>query len=178
MKFKDKKFELLKILYLKKFDGKYYDTVKILEQFGTTNYQEAKNISKSLSDEGYIKIISGKHSIEAIIEPSGIEFIEDLDERENRYEPSDNFEKQEKEVIKQKLDEFSVRLSKIEVGQQIIYDDFLEEIENLKRLLNILGKKDWTQILKGKLVDAGFGSLLETVGKLIIETFKDKNLLN
>lgn len=178
MKHKDKKLKILKFLYSHKFDGKLYDIGGILEKLGPTNYQEIYYISKSLSDEGYIKIIPNDNSVQGKIISPGIEFIEELELDEKKYEAIDFFDSKEKEIIKIKLDEFSNKLLKLELGQQILHEDILDEIDTLKKLLNILGKKDWTQILKGKLIDAGFGGIVESVSNLIIETFKGEKLLN
>ena len=176
MKIKDKKLILLKSLYTKRFDGKYYDVETILGGLGQTSRDESYSIAKSLSDEGLIKIVATKDSTHAEITSSGVERVEYLDIES--YAPQDLIDPAERETIKTKLDEFSERLKRIEVGQQITYDDLIDEIETLKKLLNILGKKEWTQILKGKLVDAGFGSVADKVFDILIETFKDDKLLN
>lgn len=178
MKTKEKRLKLLKALYSHKFDGKYYDVLHILEQFGPTNRDEAYSISKALSDEGLIKMISTKDGTDAEILSHGVEFIEEQALDREPYEPTDIFSEEEKELIERKLDEFSARLTRIEIGQQITYDDLMDELEILKKLLNVLGKKDWRQLLKGKLVDAGLGQLADKVGELMIETFKDDILLN
>ncbi len=178
MKLKDKKLNLLRILYSHKFDGQSYDVLGILKQFGPTNRDEAYSITKALHDEGLVKMTATKDGTDAKINSYGVEFIESEGLDEEVYEPTDIIESDEKELIKKRLDEFSQRLTRMEVGQQITYDDLMEELETLKKLLNVLGKKDWGQILKGKLVDAGFGQLADKVGDLLIETFKDDKLLN
>ena len=178
MKSKDKKLELLKALYSHKFDGKYYDVLDILKQFGPTSKDEAYNISKALNDQGFIKMISTKDGTDAEIVSDGVQYIEELELVRKPYEPTDIIDEEEKELLERKLDELSTRLTKIEVGQQIAYDDLMDELETLKKLLNVLGKKDWGQLLKGKLIDAGFGQLADKVGDLIIDTFKDDKLLN
>lgn len=177
MKLKEKKLNLLKVLYSHRFDGRSYDVLAILKEFGPTNRDEAYSITKALQDEGLVKMIATKDGTDAEIVSYGVEFIEEegLDEA---YQPTDIIDNEEKELIRRRLDDFSERLMRIEVGQQITYDDLLEELETLKKLLSVLGKKDWGQVLKGKLVDAGFGQLADQVGDLIIETFKDNKLLN
>ncbi|MFZ6665168.1 hypothetical protein [Peijinzhouia sedimentorum] len=177
MKIKDKKNILLKSLYAKRFDGKYYDVEEILiGGLGQTNRHEAYSIAQALADVGFLKIIATKDGTHAEITSKGVEYIEDLNTL--IYEPNDPIEIEERETINSKLDEFSEKLKKIEVGQQITYDDLMDELETLKKLLNVLGKKDWKQMLKGKLVDAGFGTVTDKVFDLLIETFNDNKLLN
>lgn len=178
MKLKDKRLNLLRALYAKKFDGKSYDVEEILSRFGPTNRDEAYSITKALHEDGLVKMTATKDGTDAEIISYGVEFIEEEGLADEIYEPPDIIDAEEKEKIKRKLDEFSERLTRMEVGQQITYDDLMEELETLKKLLNVLGKKDWGQILKGKLIDAGFGQLADKVGDLIIETFKDDKLLN
>lgn len=178
MKFKDKKSQLLRILYTHRFDGNMYDVQATLNQLTPTNKTEAYNIAKGLEDEGLIKMTATKDSVGAEIISYGVEFVEDQDLNEELYEPSDSLNLEERETIKERLGEFAERLKKMEVGQQITYDDLMAELETLKKLLNVLGKKDWGQIFKGKLVDAGFGEIASQIGDLLIDTFKDDKLLN
>ena len=179
MKFKDKRNQLLRILYSHRFDGKMYDVQATLSQFTPTNKTEAYNIAKGLEEEGLIKMTATKDSVGAEIISYGVEFVEDQDLVDGEiYEPADSLNLEERETIRERLDEFAERLKKMEVGQQITYDDLMEELETLKKLLNVLGKKDWGQILKGKLVDAGFGEIASQIGDLLIDTFKDDKLLN
>lgn len=176
MKIKDKKLILLKSLYAKRFDGNYYNVEEIISNSGQTNSSESDSIAKSLAEEGLINIVSDKAGTDAMITSVGVEYIDDL--CVENYDPQDLIDPIEKEILKSKLDELSERLKRIEVGQQITYDDLMDEMETLKKLLNVLGKKDWRQMLKGKLVDAGFGSFADEVFDLFIETFKDIKLLN
>lgn len=178
MKIKDKKQNLFQILYTHRFDGQTYDVMEILRKFGPINYSEAYGITKTLADDGYVKMTATKDGVDAEITANGVALIESEGLCEDSYVPSDMMDYVEKEQIKERLDEFSERLKRMEVGQQITYEDLMAELETLKKLLNVLGKKDWGHILKGKLVDAGFGYLADKVGELIIETFKDNKLLD
>jgi hypothetical protein len=62
----------------------------------------------------------------------------------------DIFSPQEQSEILSKLNEVIVKLRKLEMGQEIIFD----EIDDLKSSFN-LGKKKWHQLLTGKIVDLG-----------------------
>ncbi len=90
---------------------------------------------------------------------------------------SEGFTKEDILVINQKLDELLKRFAKLEVGQQITYDDLAEEIKELKELSRKLSKKNWFEILQGKLVTIGLGKLSDEVIKLLESTFENKNLL-
>lgn len=175
MKIKDKKLILLKSLYTKKFDEKYHNVEEIIGNSGQTSRSESDSIAKSLAEEGLINIVSDKAGTDAMITSVGVEYIED--HSVENYNPQDLIDPIEKEILKSKLDELSERLKRIEVGQQITHDDLMDEMDTLKKLLDVLGKKDWRQMLKGKLVDAGFGSVANEVFDLLIQTFKDIKLL-
>lgn len=176
MKFKEKKVEILKALYARRFDGNFHDIQDIMNNGKRSSYSEVYQLAKSLHDEGLIKMSASKQSIHAEIISGGIEFIEEnglLPE----YSPDDKFTDDERKEAIQRIDELGIQLKRLEVGQQIIYDDLIEELEELKQLVTVLGKKHWLQILKGKLIDAGFGGFADQVGDLIIETFKDHKML-
>lgn len=177
MKFKDKKLFVLKELYTRRFDGNIYDLEKLNEDFDI-NRDEAHQIAKSLSDSGHIRIWTTKDGINGKIEPFGIEFIEEEKFIESSYSPTDPFTSDEKIEIIKRLDELAQRLSKIEKGQEIIYDDLFKQMVELQELINVLGKKDWLQILKGKLIDAGFGKITSEVSEIIIDIFKTQNFLD
>lgn len=176
MKFKEKKVEILKALYARRFDGNYHDIQDIMNNGERSSYSEVYQLAKSLHDDGLIKMIANQQSIHAEIISGGIEFIEE-DGLVLEYCPDDKFSDDDKKEAIQRIDQLGMQLMRLEVGQQIIYDDLIEELEELKQLVTVLGKKHWLQILKGKLIDAGFGGFADQVGDLIIETFKDHKLL-
>ena len=178
MKLKDKKLNLLRVLYKYRFDGRYYNVLEILQVFSSSNRDEAYHIAKALYSEGLVKWLGGPDGASAEITAEGVEYVEEQGLSESSYAPSDTFSEAERDEVIRKLNEFAERLTKIEVGQQITYDDLMEELETLKKLLGVLGKKDWSQVLKGKLVDAGFGTLADQVVDLIISTFKGNKFLN
>jgi hypothetical protein len=57
------------------------------------------------------------------------------------------------------IDEIIERLSKLELGQKIIYDDLKEDLEEVKEFVGKTSKKTLRQLILEKLVDAGLGSL-------------------
>ncbi len=87
------------------------------------------------------------------------------------YQPkySDEFSSEKKSELHNSLNEIKERLTELGFGQQIIFD----ELDELKEHLN-LGKKNWFQLLKGKLLDLTVSKVLEkTVIKEIYEKLSD-----
>lgn len=74
------------------------------------------------------------------------------------YEPEgeDEFNVEEESELHNKLNDILEKLEKQGFGQQIIF----EEIEDLKNHFN-LGKKNWFQLLKGKVVDLTLKKVLD-----------------
>lgn len=79
------------------------------------------------------------------------------------YEPKtdDQFSNEEESELHNKLNDILDKLEKQGFGQQIIF----EEIEDLKNHFN-LGKKNWFQLLKGKVVDL---TLKKVLNKTIVQ---------
>ncbi len=74
------------------------------------------------------------------------------------YEPKtdDQFSNEEESELHNKLNDILDKLEKQGFGQQIIF----EEIEDLKNHFN-LGKKNWFQLLKGKVIDLTLKRVLD-----------------
>lgn len=179
MSVKQKKKLLLHTLYDQGLNGKMYDIPELMAGHIRINRNEAYELAKALETEGYIKMSSTVAAVYAAITARGAESIEGDDEAVHlSYNPPDKFTSSEKYIIIQKLDELSERLTRLELGQQITYDDIQPEIDELKGLLVPLGKKHWLQVLKGKLLDAGLGTLSSEAYSQILRVFKDSNALN
>ena len=75
-----------------------------------------------------------------------------------RYEPlsDDAFTTEEESTLHSKLNEIADKLRDLGYGQEIIFD----EIESLKNHFD-LGKKNWFQLLKGKLIDLTIEKVLD-----------------
>ena len=147
MKFKYKKELLLKLLYEKRFDGKYYSIGELfIEEKIIIELQEEFQLADSLLAIGHITGSKNKLGTSCRINYEGIEWIEDNINLEEYYGP------RERKEISEKLDEFGKSLKELKLGQQVIYDDFHEEFQELKRLLGLLRKKEWIAIFKGVLI--------------------------
>lgn len=84
-----------------------------------------------------------------------------------KFEPNDKdkFSAKEEAQLQSRLNEIIEKLEKLGFGQEIIFD----EIESLKSHFNI-GKKNWFQLLKGKLIDLTLEKVLE---KTVVTTIYD-----
>lgn len=88
---------------------------------------------------------------------------------EYKPKPENVFSTQERVEMHNKLNGISDKLEKLGYGQEIIF----EEIDSLKENFN-LGKKNWFQLLKGKLIDLGLQKALnEKVMKDIYQELSD-----
>ena len=177
MTIKEKKAAILRFLNTGK-DG----SVKlndIIKSYPEITGDDIFQMAESLQSQGYVKTDPTKYAIFAKITAEGIEYIENLkSDNTIHYNPDDKFDPNEQEILKEKLDELLERLRKLELGQQVIYDDLADEISDLKDLVGVLGKKDWRQMLMGKLVDAGLGSIAGEVLKAVTQPSSNQNLLN
>lgn len=88
------------------------------------------------------------------------------------------FTNEEIELTHKKLDELFEKITSLKLGQQIIYDDLVDEIDELKELVNQLSKKNWFEILQGKLISVGLGKLTDKGLELINSTFVDQKLIS
>lgn len=70
--------------------------------------------------------------------------------------PKDKFSSDEESLLHVKLNDILDRLEKQGYGQEVLF----EEIESLKNHFN-LGKRNWFQLLKGKLIDLTIEKVLE-----------------
>ncbi|PCE62899.1 hypothetical protein [Sediminicola luteus] len=96
--------------------------------------------------------------------------IEDISQSYN-YQPKygNEFSSEQKSELHAALNDIKNKLTELGFGQQIIFD----ELDELKEHLN-LGKKNWFQLLKGKLFDLTVSKALEeTVIKDVYETLAD-----
>lgn len=89
----------------------------------------------------------------------------------------DTFTLSEKLDVESKLDEILKNFDELKKGQEIIYEDLLKEIEELKSML-FLGKRKWHQLLLGKFTEMTLSGIIsETVSKQIIENVNNMNHL-
>ena len=97
--------------------------------------------------------------------------LEELEELNSNISSND-FTKIEKESISEKLNQIISNQNLIKLGQEITYDDFKLEFDELKNYY-FLNKKNWSQLFLGKLTEMVAGGIIsETVSKNIVEILK------
>ncbi|NQU85782.1 MAG: hypothetical protein HQ541_08485, partial [Mariniphaga sp.] len=83
------------------------------------------------------------------------------------------FDASEQSEMKQKLDDILYEIAHLKMGQEIIYEDIKTELEELKSLF-YLSKKNWKQLLLGKVIDMTIAGLIsETISKQILELLQN-----
>lgn len=84
----------------------------------------------------------------------------------------DTFTKEEIIIADGKIGEVLNEIKKLKLGQEVIYEDLVQEIEELKSYY-FLGKKTWYQIFIGKLTEMSLGGIVsETISKGLIQIVK------
>lgn len=82
---------------------------------------------------------------------------------------ADHFAIEEKIIAAEKVDEILERLKRLELGQEVLYTDVKEDLDELKTLFH-LGKKHWKQLLIGKVGEMVLSGIIsETVSKQILK---------
>lgn len=134
-------------------------------QFVIKNNLLKKNITGSNYFE---KKIIEQFAKEVTLDYLTIEREEDFKKDKSKEETSE-----ENQEILDGINELIERLSKLELGQEIIYEDLRKDIEEVKDLIGKTSKKNIRQLIMGKLVDAGLGAIAEEA----IEAIKKSGVL-
>ncbi len=80
------------------------------------------------------------------------------------------FTERDKKDINTKIDKVLAELEKIQTGNEIIWTDMKEELEELKEMY-YLNKKNWRQLLTGKLSEMVISGIVsETISRRIAES--------
>ncbi len=153
--------ENLDLLYRREFKLKFLSDVIIsIEKKKIEHESECNlpNCSKHKSFEKAVFII--QQEIDKLVDD--INIYEDYS-RFNLSLKGEQFSNEEIENINDKLD-------KIILGQEITYDDLQKEIEELKELIYVLNKKNFKELLTGKLINMTVDGFLSK--KMLDEIFK------
>ena len=168
---------LLLALYENKYNGKLYDLGEIYYKNGIKISQiEIEEITRTLCEDSLLKTISVKSSIYGQITVDGVEFLEENNFFSgSSYLPKDRIKPLERELLRNKLNELHTALLESELGNATPSDILEKEMEELKALLNILGRHSWLQILKGKLIELGDGKVSQLELNNLQQTFEENS---
>lgn len=147
---------LLDRLYKLNGDSNYPIEMLLVENgIKLNSYNEPRELAGILERHGYISVVGGIGSeVHGAITTEGAMYYEENSEpyTENYDEvPNDQSE------LNSKIDSIIEILKTQNAGQEVLY----EELQELKSLYGKLSKKNWGQVLKGKLVDIALGKLAE-----------------
>lgn len=150
------------------YDNHYHSIPMILEGNGIKERRsnEDREFAKLLEDYGYITTIYTRFP-NAQLTLNGKIYVE---EKKKTYKENYENIKQSQIEINDKIDFIISELKKVGYGQEIIFD----EIQELKDLYGKVSKKNWGQIVKGKLIDLALAKLIENdTVKYIYESLTD-----
>ncbi|UVD79369.1 hypothetical protein NWE55_14740 [Myroides albus] len=143
--------EKLYILY----DTNYISINSILNANGIklSRHGEERELTKVLEKKGLINVMSAR-DVSAQLTIQGKMYVEEKQKTsKSNYEKIDDNQLEFEKTI----DQILLKLEKLGYGQQIIF----EEIEELKDLHSKLNKKNFGQVLKGKLIDLALSKAIE-----------------
>lgn len=137
------------------YDNNYHSISAVLEGNGITQkrYDEDRELIKILEDQGYVSVIHARDT-SGQLTLRGKLYVEE--KRKAHHEDYNDINKSQEE-INERVDEIIRRLTQLGYAQEIIFD----EIEELKELYTTLNKKNWGQLVKGKIVDLALSKLVE-----------------
>lgn len=137
------------------YDNSYHSIATILEGNGITlkRHGEDRELLKMLEDSGYVSAVHMRNSAGQLT-LRGKLYIED---KRKSYKENYNDINKSQEEMNERIDEIIEKLTKLGYGQEIIFD----EIQELKVLYTTLNKKNWGQVVKGKIVDLSLSKLVE-----------------
>lgn len=152
----EKEFFLLNKLS-KKNNGNFFDIKRILESNGVefNHYDEPLELINDLENAGMIESMKRFDGAYAKITIQGLKYLEQ--NRSKLKEGENKVSEAEYEAMSSKIDEMIEALKKAGVEREILFD----EMQELKELYTKLNKKNWKQIVLGKLADMALGKIIE-----------------
>lgn len=96
----------------------------------------------------------------------------ELENLENTLD-SIEFSQTDRKTINENFEKIIYEINLLRLGQEITYDDFKEEFDEMKNHL-FLNKKNWTEMFVGKLAQMIAGGIIsETISKEIVKLIKE-----
>lgn len=161
----DEILELLLQKLYELYDDYYHSVSAILEGNGIQlkRHGEERELAKTLEDYGYVKLTHAR-DVNAQLTLEGKRYVE---QKRKALTTDYNRINRTEEELNSKIDDIIQELKKLGYGQEILFD----ELEELKNLYPKLNKKNWGQVLKGKLIDLGLAQILspETMNAIFKE---------
>ncbi len=164
----DKEYKILEKLYRlrKKSHVDYIPIKDILETnfIATDSHDENFHLGKSLESNGFVDFVgfsNGESDVQITL--AGVKYVEsklaEIRNFENRANSShgENFNNSEIEELKKKIDSLIDDFKVNSFGSEILF----EELQDLKSLITKVNKKNFGEVLKGKLVDLGIKEVLD-----------------
>nr|WP_319997556.1 hypothetical protein [uncultured Draconibacterium sp.] len=153
------------------YDNSYYPVEAILEGNGIelSRHGEDRQIVNRLCDLGLVNSTKTRF-VDAQLTLDGKIYVED---KRNQVQVSYEGISNSKEEISDKIDELKEELNKLGLGQEILF----EELEDLKELYGQINKKNWGQLLKGKLIDLGLAQIINKDTMKLVYEFVTNDIL-
>ena len=119
-----------------------------------------------------IEVGGGQNVFYQYINYPGIEQLIAYKSFDQYRRPVEAFTFEEMQSANVKLDKVLEEIQKLKAGQEVIWTDIRQDIEELKALYS-LGKKTWRQLLVGKITEmVASGVVSDTLSKAIEDMFK------
>ena len=133
-----------------------FESENLLDDF--INYVEINKLKKkSITGTAYFET----SLIEIYAKNVSLDYLKiDREKNIKNEQQSEELNEENKEILNG-INQLIERLPKLEMGQEIIYDDLKNDIEEVKSLIGKTSKKNIRQLIIGKLVDAGLGTIAE-----------------
>jgi len=147
------------------YDDNTYAILPILEGNGIKlkKRREEFDYVSMLEDHGYVQTSGIGQIADAQLTMAGKLYIE---EKRKKTKPNYQLISDDIRIIESKFDELSEKLEKLGYGQRIIFD----ELDELRDLYSTLNKKNWGELVKGKILDLGLSQVINPdIMKLIYE---------
>ncbi len=108
--------------------------------------------------------VAGRKRFEHLVKSKGVQLNSPQDQANT------TFSEQDKNDLSNKIDKVLSELEKLQTGHEIIWTDMKEELDELKEMYH-LNKKNWRQLLTGKITEMLAGGIVsEAISKKIVDS--------